>query len=92
MAQEYLSQLVHEQGRHVHPGAREQTHVSLFEGRGASQAIAKAEPHPIVFARIRIRDRAQISFGHVGSRLREKAIVEGALRSAGFEHRHEFGA
>ena len=92
MAQEYLSQLMHEQGRHVHPGAGEQTHISLFEGRGACQAIAKAQPHAIVFARIRIRDRAQVGFAHVSARLREKPIVEGALCSAGFENRREFGA
>src|ERR1700676_4799444 len=92
MAQEYLSQLVHEQRRHVHPGAREQPHVSLFEGRGTGQAIAKAQPDAIVFARIRIRDRAQIGLGQVGSRLRQKAIVEGSLPRAGFEHRHQLGA
>ena len=34
MAQEYLSQLMHKRRGHVDSGAREQTHVCLFERGG----------------------------------------------------------
>src|ERR1022692_385534 len=92
LAQEYLGQLMEEQGWNVDPVTREQARVSLLERRGACQTVTKAQPHTIVFARIGIDDFAQFRIGHGGARLREEAFMKDAFRGRGFGNRRELGA
>ena len=92
VAKHDLRELRDEQRRHVDAFAAKEADVRGFERIGGSEPIAKAQPDPIVFARIGVGDRVERRRIDRGARLREQRVVQMQLGRAGAGHRRELRA
>ena len=87
-----MDQLVQKQRGQARGAVAHQIEIGRLEAARRQQAIAKAEQHPVIVARVRVGERAQPLLRHGERGLLQQRLVQRHLRLAGFGDRKHLGA